>query len=160
VITVNNVPSAPLQTQIVASSPGIFTIPATGQGNAVLVNLADFSIAAPTGSIPGLNSHPIPRGQSAYFYVTGLGSMTPGVADGTGSCPAANGLCNADAPPTVTVGDMPAQIIFSGQAGGFPGVMQINIFVPNGAPTGNDVPLVVKSADGTVISNTATVAVQ
>ena len=160
VIIVNGVPSAPVPTQIVASSPGIFTIPATGQGNAVLVNLADYSIAAPVGQIPGLTSHPIPRGQTAFFYVTGLGAMTPPVADGSGTCPAASGLCNANAQPTVSVGGVPAQVAFAGQAAGFPGVTQINITVPQTAPTGNTVALTVKSADGTVTSNTATIAVQ
>ena len=140
--------------------PGIFTIPPTGQGNAVLVNLADSSIAAPSGSIPGLTAHPIPRGQTAYFYVTGLGSMTPSVADGSGTCPAANGLCSASAQPTVSVGGVPAPISFAGQAAGFPGVMQINITVPQNAPTGSSIPLIVKSANGTVISNSATIAVQ
>ena len=159
VITVNNVPSAPVQAQIVASSPGIFTIPATGQGNAILVNLADYSIAAPSGSIPGL-THPIPRGTAAFFYVTGLGAMTPSVADGSGSCPAANGLCNANAQPTVFVGGVQAPVAFAGQAAGFPGVMQVNITVPQNAPTGSNVSLIVKSADGTVTSNAATAAVQ
>ncbi len=37
VINVNNTPSAAVQESIVASQPGIFTIPATGQGNAILV---------------------------------------------------------------------------------------------------------------------------
>jgi uncharacterized protein (TIGR03437 family) len=37
VITVNGTPSPPVQETIVASEPGIFTIPATGQGNAILV---------------------------------------------------------------------------------------------------------------------------
>jgi len=160
VVTVNNVASAPVQTPIVASAPGIFTIPATGQGNAILVNLSDYSVAAPSGSIPGFTTHPIPRGQTAYFYVTGLGVMTPAVTDGSGTCPAANSLCNANAQPTVTVGGVPAQVSFAGQAAGYPGVMQINIAVPANAPTGNNVPLIVKSADGTVTSNAATVAVQ
>jgi hypothetical protein len=39
VITVNNVPSAAVQACIVASQPGIFTIPATGQGKAILTFL-------------------------------------------------------------------------------------------------------------------------
>ena len=43
---------------------------------------------------------------------------------------------------------------------GFPGVLQINIPVPQNAPTGNTVSLIVRSADGTVISNAATIAVQ
>jgi uncharacterized protein (TIGR03437 family) len=160
VVTVNGVPSVLVQTPIVASAPGIFTIPATGQGNAILVNLSDYSVAAPPGSIPGFTTHPIPRGQTAFFYVTGIGGMTPSVSDGSGTCPAANGLCNANAQPTVSLGGVPAQVSFAGQASGYPGVMQINITVPQGAPTGNSVPLIVKSADGTVTSNAATVAVQ
>ena len=159
-IALNGVPSAAISTQIVASSPGIFTIPATGQGNAVLVNLADNSIAAPSGSIPGLFTHAIPRGQSAFFYVTGLGAMTPSVVDGSGACPSMTSGCSANATPTVLVGGVPAQVSFAGQAGGFPGVMQINIAIPQNAPTGSSVSLTVKSADGTVTSNTATIAVQ
>ena len=158
VITVNNVPSPAVQTQIIASQPGIFTIPATGLGNAVLVNLADYTIAAPSGTFPG--SHPIPRGQSAFFYVTGLGAMTPSVADGSGTCTAANGLCFANAQPTVFVGGVPVQPGFAGQAPEFPGVQQINITIPQNAPTGSSVSLTVKSADGTVTSNAATIAVQ
>jgi uncharacterized protein (TIGR03437 family) len=159
VVTVNGVPSAAAQTPIVPSSPGIFTIPPTGQGNAVLVNLSDYSIAAPSGSIPGLTAHPIARGQTAFFYVTGLGAMTPSVADGSGTCPAANGLCNANALPTLLVGGVPAQAS-AVQAPGFPGVVQINIAIPQTAPTGSNIPLIVKSKDGTVTSNTATIAIQ
>jgi uncharacterized protein (TIGR03437 family) len=155
-ISVNGVPSAAAPVQIVASQPGIFTLTANGQGQAVLVNLADHTIAAPTG--PG--AHPIPRGQTAFFYVTGLGAMTPSVADGSGICPAANGLCNANAMPTVSVGGVPAQVSFAGQAPGFPGVGQINITIPQNAPTGGSVALTVTSADGTVISNSASIAVQ
>lgn len=159
VIKVNGVPSAAALAPIVASSPGIFTIPPTGQGNAVLVNLADYSIAAPSGSIPGLTAHPIPRGQSAFFYVTGLGAMTPPVSDGTGTCPAPTGLCPANAQPTVFVGGVATQAS-AVQAPGFPGVFQINITIPQTTPTGTSVPLIVKSADGTVTSNIATIAVQ
>jgi uncharacterized protein (TIGR03437 family) len=158
VITVNNVPSATVQTQIVATQPGIFTLNAQGTGQAVLVNLADYTIAAFSGSVPG--AHPIPRGQSAFFYVTGLGAMTPSVADGSGSCPAANGLCNANAMPTVFVGGVQVQPTFAGQAPGYPGVGQINLTIPPTSPTGGSVSLVVKSADGNVTSNTATIAVQ
>jgi uncharacterized protein (TIGR03437 family) len=158
VITVNGVPSAAIQTQIVASQPGIFTLNSEGTGQAVLVNLADNSIAGPSGSSPG--AHPILRGQPAYFYITGLGAMTPSVADGSGSCPAANGLCNAKAQPAVFVGGIQAQITFAGQAPGYPGVSQINLAIPSTVSPGSSVSLIVKSADGTVTSNTATIAVQ
>jgi virginiamycin B lyase len=162
VLSVNGVPSVPVQVTLVASAPGIFTIPATGQGNAILVNLADYSVAAVAGAIPGITTHPIPRGQSAFFYVTGLGSLNPGVTSGSGQCTASNGLCSAAAMPQVLVGGVPVppdQVVFAGQAPGFPGVDQINFTIPQGAPTGT-VTLVVKSADGSVTSNAAMIAVQ
>ena len=72
----------------------------------------------------------------------------------------ANGLCNANAMPTVLVGGVAAQVSFAGQAPGYPGVAQINLTIPQSAPTGSSVSLIVKSADGTVTSNAATIAVQ
>jgi uncharacterized protein (TIGR03437 family) len=62
--------------------------------------------------------------------------------------------------PTVSVGGIGAKVSFAGQAAGFPGVMQVNIVIPQGAPTGNSVSLTVTSADGTVTSNAASIAVQ
>jgi len=163
-ITVNGETSTAIQASIVSSAPGIFTIPPTGQGNAILVFINSqtnaATVAGPAGASPGYPSAPIPRGTSGFFYVTGLGAMTPSVADGSGACPAANGICNADAQPTVLVGGVPAQVAFAGQAPAFPGVTQINITIPQSAPTGSRVSLIVKSADGTVISNAATIAVQ
>jgi hypothetical protein len=64
VLTVNETPSAPVETTIVASAPGVFTIPATGQGNAILVFVNPATnqpaIAAPTGRIHRLcrSAHP------------------------------------------------------------------------------------------------------
>jgi len=164
VITVNNTPSPAIQESIVASQPGIFTIPATGQGNAILTfvnpGTNQPAIAAPPNSGISYPTAPIPRGTGGFFYATGLGAMTPAVPDGSGTCPAANGICNANATPTVTVGGITAPVIFAGQAPGFPGVFQVNITIPQNAPTGGNVSLVVKSADGSVTSNTATIAVQ
>jgi len=169
VVTVNSFPgdpqilaggSTPVQASIVASAPGIFTFPATGLGNAILVNLSDNSVAAPAGSIPGFTTHPIARGQNAYFYVSGLGAKTPEIQDGSGNCNAPNSRCNANANPTVLVGGISAQVNFAGQAPGFPGVDQVNITIPQNAPTGNAVTLVATSADGSVSSNSATIAIQ
>lgn len=163
VITVNNIPSTAVQTSIVSSAPGIFTIPPTGQGNAILVFINSATnaatIAAPASASLGYPAAPIPRGTLGFFYVTGLGAMTPPVADGSGNCPAANG-CNANAMPTVLIGGISASVIFAGQAPGYPGVFQVNITIPQNTPTGNSVPLVVQSADGSVTSNAATIAVQ
>jgi uncharacterized protein (TIGR03437 family) len=164
VLTVNGALSAPAQSPIVFSAPGIFTIPPTGQGNAVLVFVDSTTkvptIAAPPTATLGYPTAPILRGATGFFYVTGLGAMAPSVSDGSGNCPAADGICNAIAMPTVLVGGMNAPVAFAGQAPGFPGVFQVNITIPQNAPTGNNVSLVIKSADGSVTSNTATIAVR
>lgn len=164
VITVNNVPSAAVSTSIIASAPGIYTIPATGQGHAILTFLNPATnqpaIAAPASAGIAYPTAPIPRGTGGFFYVNGLGAMTPSVPDGSGSCPATDGVCNANAMPTVLVGGITAPVAFAGQAPGFPGVYQVNITIPQNAPTGSAVPLVVRSADGTVTSNAATIAIQ
>jgi uncharacterized protein (TIGR03437 family) len=164
VLTVNGTPSAPVQEQIVSSQPGIFTIPPTGQGNGILVfrdptdNVV--KIAAPTSANIGYPTAPIPPGTSAFFYATGLGAMTPAVTDGSGTCPASNGECTANSMPTVLIGGVPAQVGFAGQAPEFPGVFQINVTIPQSAPAGNSVPLVMIAPGGSVISNSATVAIQ
>jgi minor extracellular serine protease Vpr len=148
--------------KIVPAAPGIFTIP-SGVGNAILVNLTDFSIAAPPGSIQGFTTHPITRGQNAFFYATGLGAMTPPVPDGSDG----GGVTSTvNSPPIVWIGGVNtgvmAPIIFAGQAGGYPGVYQVNIMIPNNAPTGNNVQIQVQSADGSVVSlaGVATVSIQ
>jgi len=98
-IDVNGSASPPVLVSVVPSAPGIFTIPPTGQGNAILVffNPATNApaIAAPATASIGYPAAPIPRGTSGFFYVTGLGTMTPSVSDGSGICP----LRTALAPP-------------------------------------------------------------
>jgi uncharacterized protein (TIGR03437 family) len=135
---------------IVAQAPGIFTNP-PGVGTAILVNLTDFKLVT--------SANPIPRGAFAFFYATGLGVMTPPVADGDGG---ADGLQHDAVKPSVTIGDMPVQVLFAGQAPGFPGVYQVNIQIPQSAPTGNNIDMRIISADGTQKSpvGVATIAVK
>jgi uncharacterized protein (TIGR03437 family) len=60
--------------------------------------------------------------------------------------------------PTVTVGGIPAVVLFCGVAPGFAGLYQINIQIPAGAPTGDQVELKVSSENG--LSDTGTIATQ
>ena len=148
VVTVNGVPSAPQQIPIISSAPGIFTTSENGQGQAILVNLANLQIATP--------SNPIPRGGAAFFYATGLGALQPTVPDG-----AASPASPAVATPIVLVGGITVPVLFAGQAPGYPGVNQINIIIPETAPTGDAVPLQIQTTDGTVTTSTlVTIAIQ
>jgi uncharacterized protein (TIGR03437 family) len=150
------------QVKIVPAAPGVFTIP-SGLGNAILVSLVDFSIAAPVGSITGFTTHPIDRGTDAYFYVTGLGAMTPPVSDGDAGGSITH---TVNSNPQVWIGGVNtgilAPVAFAGQAPGFPGVYQVNIHVPSNAPTGDKIQIQVQTADGSITSpaNVSTVSIR
>jgi len=172
VVTANGIPSTAMAVPIVPQAPGIFTVPPNGLGNAVLVFVdpADgiAKIAAPVAASAtfGFPTAPIPRGQAGYFYATGLGVLSPPVADGDGGeePPVVNHFA---APLSVLIGSMqtgaiPATVQFAGQAPGFPGVDQINIVIPQGAATGNAVPMQIQVLLGTAspASNVATIAIR
>ena len=167
VVSVNGVASAPEQTTLLLQAPGIFTIPPTGQGNAVLVftDPADgvVKIAGPPSLSASINFPiaAIPRGTNAFFYATGLGAMTPPLNDGYGGLepPAVNHQNNVY--PVVLVGGMTAQVGFAGQAPGYPGVSQVNITIPQNAPTGDAVSFQIMTADGSITTTSAvTIAVR
>lgn len=159
IVNVGGVLTAPVAVSIVQQAPGIFTIP-SGLGNAVMVNLTDGSVAAPTNANIGLTTHPIPRGTFAFFYATGLGEMSPPVTDGAAGLDGV--VHNVVNMPQVLIGNVPVTPLFAGQAAGFPGVYQVNIQIPQNAPTGSAISVQMVSADGTVTSaaNIATIAIE
>lgn len=163
VVTINGQKSAAQSTPVAPFAPGIFTVPPDGLGTAILIYLdpADqiVKIAAPASASAtfGFPCAPIPRGTSGFFYVTGLGAMTPAVADGDGGGTITH---FANVKPVVLVGGSAATEIFAGQAPNFPGVGQVNITIPDNAPVGDSVTLQLQSADGTVASNIAAIAVR
>lgn len=108
---------------------------------------------------------PAGPGDNIQIYVTGLGRATPGGASGgsvlpTGQVAPASGnpLYLTVQNPMVTVGDVPAQLQFSGLAPGFAGLYQINFQVPPAAPAGDDVPVKITMPGGA--SDTATIAIR
>lgn len=161
IVTVNGQPSAAQSVPYVQSAPGIFTIPATGLGTGILVYTDTDKInkiAAPTNANLGYPTAPIARGTAAFFYATGLGAMTPAVADGAGGIDGTTHEANLM--PQVLIGGVSAKVAYWGPSG-YPGVYQVNVTVPTqGVPTGDGIPLVVRTPDGSVSSNTATVSVK
>jgi uncharacterized protein (TIGR03437 family) len=90
------------------------------------------------------------------IYGTGLGQVTN--QPPTGSPALSSPLSETPTKPTVTIGGVPASVMFSGLAPGFVGLYQVNAQVPAGAPAGPSVPVVVSM--GGVDSNTVTIALQ
>lgn len=122
--------------QVASTSPGIFSVQ-FGIGQAIAINL-DGTLAAPVGSIPGLTTYPVKRGDAIIIYANGLGPVDQPVASGQNSL---DQLRNTVSKPTVLVGGVQAQLLFSGLTPQFVGVNQVNIVIPQGAPTGDKVPL-------------------
>jgi uncharacterized protein (TIGR03437 family) len=167
VTTVNGVPSAPITVPVTPQAPGVFTVPPDGEHNAIFIYVDPSSgiakIAAPTSQTASFTipTAPIPRGTNGFFYATGLGLLTPPLADGAAPSLTDMIVYRALMIPTVLVGGVAAPVAFAGQAPGYPGVNQLNITIPINGPTGNAVPLQVMSADGKVLSTPlATIAIQ
>ncbi len=145
-----------------ATAPGIFTSNASGQGQAVALN-QDYSINGSPGSASG--AKPEARGRFIIVYANGQGrQLIDGATNQLLTLPSgfpapANGnpLYLTAGNPTVTIGGVSAQVAFSGLAPGFVGLWQINVKIPDNAPTGNAVPLVISFGDKT--SRTTTIAV-
>jgi len=156
-VNVNGTVGPALSVALSATGPGIFALssPGTPQGIVQISNTA--ILAAPAGSIAGIQTRPAIRGvESLTIYCTGLGDVYNRPANGAAASTTA--LSATKATPTVTIGGVPTAVSFSGLVPGLVGLYQVNAQVPANAPSGNAVPLIVNA--GGIASNTVTIAVQ
>ncbi len=139
------------------AEPGIFSVN-FGTGQAIAFGNTDGLIAAPPGSIAGLNTHPAKIGDPATLVIlaTGLGPVTPPMV--TGANVTDGQLHRTVTTPEVLVGGVPAQVVFAGMTPQFVGVYQLNIVIATGTPTGNAVPLQIRE-DGVTTTDQVTIAV-
>ena len=141
---------------VVATSPGIFTILQNGQGQGAVLN-QDYSLSGNPQSIVG--AKPAPRGGVIQIFATGAGATTPPMLPGEAAPASGNPLVFTQVQPVVTIGGITSpQVYYSIMAPGYPGVWQIDAQVPQNVTPGNAVPLVVTA--GGLSSNTVTIAVQ
>lgn len=131
--------SAPVSVSLASAAPGIFAFGT----QAIAYGNSDGIIAAANGAIQGLTTHPakINDPLTLAILATGLGPVDPPVA--TGNVVTNGPLPKTTTQPTVTVGGVPAQVVFAGMSPQFVGVYQINIVIQPGTPTGDAVPLVI-----------------
>ena len=127
------------------AAPGIFSTTGDGRGVGSITHTNGFLVSA---------ANPATRGETLVLYATGLGALTPAVATGA----IATSASQLATKPVVTLGGVPATIVFAGQSGCCVGLNQINFTVPAGAPTGNAVAVVVSV--GAKASNSVTIAIQ
>jgi uncharacterized protein (TIGR03437 family) len=132
---------------VAPAAPGIFTTNQGATGPGVILHAADFSLVT--------ESAPAKPGEFVSVFCTGLGQLINPVADGNA---APNPPPETVLATEVRVGNILANVTFSGLAPGFVGLYQVNVQVPMGAPAGIAVPLVL--ASGGVSSNAVTIAIQ
>jgi uncharacterized protein (TIGR03437 family) len=125
----NGIFSIAVTVPVLRSVPGIITTNSQGTGQAVALNQDGSANSA---------ANPAARGTIVTLYATGEGQRNPpGV---TGALPGAN-----DAPVlpvSLTVGGATANLTYAASAPGFIGMMQIDLTVPQSAPTGASILLV------------------
>ena len=147
-VTFQGKPAGAAKLSVAPSSPGLFTMASNGKGQGAVLN-QDWSV----------NSAAIPaaRGSILMLFGTGGGTTSPPSVDGqfsTGTPP------NLALPVGVTIGGADGQVWYAGAAPGMvAGVFQINVQVPDAAPSGSSIPIVVKSG-GASSPASVTVAVK
>jgi uncharacterized protein (TIGR03437 family) len=127
----------PIKLPVVAAAPGIFTINNTGSGQGAILN-QDSSVNSP--------SNPAARGSIVSVYMTGTGALNPPLADGLPG-PSTAPFPLPVAGVSATIGGVDAPVTFAGQAPGLiAGATQINLQIPQTAPVGAAVPIIVYAA--------------
>jgi uncharacterized protein (TIGR03437 family) len=106
-----------------ATSPGIYSVDLSGAGYGIILH-ADYSLV--TVASPAI------RGETVLVYLTGLGAVSPTVADGV-AAPSTPPLSQVTLTPkqlTVYLDGESSPVQFAGLAPGFPGLYQINVTIP------------------------------
>ncbi|HTM47830.1 MAG TPA: IPT/TIG domain-containing protein [Bryobacteraceae bacterium] len=145
--------SAPQSVVVSQFAPALFSLN-LGTLQAIATN-ADGSLVAPAGAIPGISSHPAAAGDTVTLFATGLGPVTPAIADGM--LPGDTPRLTAN-PVTVLIGAQPGTVSMAGLSSQFVGVYQLNVVVPGGV-TGAAAPVQVQMSDA-AISDPVTIALQ
>jgi uncharacterized protein (TIGR03437 family) len=126
--------SPPVSVPVVPAAPALFTLNSSGKGQAGMLN-----------EMGCCNStrNPAMRGSIVGLYATGEGQTSPAGIDGR-VVPYISlaALPRPKLPVRVTLGGVPAEVVFAGAAPNMVSMMQVNIRVPGNAPIGDAIPLV------------------
>jgi len=140
--------TSPLAYRVGQSAPAIFTTGPSGYSQAAALN---------QDNSPNSLIDPAPRGSIIQIFATGEGQTSPPGVTGsiTGDHPSTPVL-----PVSVTIGGVDATVQFAGSAPhSAAGLLQVNVVVPEGAPIGARVPIVL-SIGGAQSQNGVFVAVR
>lgn len=147
----STISSPALSVPVASVSPAIFTLDQNGSGPAAIEHSTDFSLVCPQGRSDCAPSPAFP-GETVVVYGVGLGPVRGTQVSGQPVSTASPTLST----PTVAIGGIQAQVLFTGLVTQFVGVYQLNVKVPATVPFGNAAITVAISG---VVSNAATIAI-
>jgi uncharacterized protein (TIGR03437 family) len=131
--------SAATVLNVQAANPGIYTLDYSPSGPGAILN-QDYSI----NSV----ARPAAPGSVVQIYLTGGGVTNPPSPDA--SITPSDPLPWLSSSTTVTIGGVPAQVVYSGGApGAIAGLVQVNAIVPTGVTPGSSVPVLVTIGSAT-----------
>jgi uncharacterized protein (TIGR03437 family) len=136
VATVGGTRSNTVEVPLAASGPGVFSLAQNGLGDGAILH-ANFTVVNA--------GNPARPGETVLVFLTGLGAVSPPVADGA-AAPSAEPLARVTAPLRVTVGGRTANVSFQGLAPGLAGLYQLNVEIPLLGPGNHS--LAVQTAEG------------
>jgi len=147
VVVTGGVTTNVLQVRVQDAAPGLFAF-SDGSNRIIALN-SDGSLNSP--------SNPARRGDFVTLYATGGGLTTGPNIEGA---PApSNPIALTRLPVNLQFGGAAQAPFFAGLAPGFAGLVQINIFIPENAPTGSQVPVAL-NIGGFNAGNQPVIAVQ
>lgn len=125
-------------------APRLFTLmslPAAPDSSpyGIVINAGDGTLALPANL--GVPAHPAKRGDTITIYALGLGPVTPSVGTGA-EAPSVEPLARTANPVSVFfgggfLGSSTATPTYAGLAPTYVGLYQVNVVIPQDAPTGN-----------------------
>jgi len=137
-----------LTVPVAPTTPNVFTQGGSGYGQGAILN-QDLSVNTIINAAR--------RKTDIVIYATGAGQTSPTGVDGFIATSASFAPIY---PPSVTLDGIPAMVTYAGAVPGLAlGVEQINVLVPQNAPVGNAVPVVI-TANGVSSQSNVTVAIQ
>jgi uncharacterized protein (TIGR03437 family) len=123
---------AALSFPVATAVPAIFTQDSSGIGPGAILN-QDYTLNTP--------SNPAARGSIVMLFATGAGQTDP---PGTDAQPAGTILPKPLLPVSVQIAGLDAPVVYAGAAPGLiAGMLQVNCLIPEGAPDGFTVPVVI-----------------
>ncbi len=121
---------------LAARAPRLLLI---GVGSYGAIVNQDGSIPMPTGSFPGVNTHPAHAGDALTIYAIGLGATSPQPASGD-AAPSSEPLARLTSTTAVKfgggIGTGTVAPLFAGLTPTYAGLYQVNVVIPQDAPKG------------------------